>query len=129
MTDFSTKRLSAEEFALVRSAYAETYPVRPLLNHIDDLVDLCERAVPALRSVGMKTWIAEFKAMQPTLFPGPAAEADGKRPVNWFDGGYLENGHCSFMQSMNGMHYCCCLPHDHEGQHRAHSQAGTEAKP
>lgn len=35
--DFSNKRLSAAEWSLIREAYAETYPVRPLLNHVDEL--------------------------------------------------------------------------------------------
>lgn len=52
-----------------------------------------------------------------------------KRPSNWFDGGYLENGHCSFMQAMNGAHYFCCLPHAHKGPHRTDSQSikGSES--
>jgi len=45
------------------------------------------------------------------------------RPINWFDGGYLGNGHCSFMQAMNGAHYFCRLAHGHEGPHLADSQS------
>lgn len=49
------------------------------------------------------------------------------RPVNWFDGGYLGNGHCSFMQAMNGANYFCCLPHAHEGPHLTDSQSAKKA--
>lgn len=35
--DFAAARLSVEEWPLVRTAYPETYPVRPLLNHVDEL--------------------------------------------------------------------------------------------
>lgn len=48
-------------------------------------------------------------------------DAIKKRPSNWFNGGYLGNGHCSFMQAMNGAHYFCCLPHAHDGPHRTDS--------
>lgn len=37
MIDFSAARLSADEWLLIREAYTETYPVRPLLNHVDAL--------------------------------------------------------------------------------------------
>lgn len=46
----------------------------------------------------------------PAIQHGPQSQS-GNAPSNWFDGGYLGNGHCSFMQAMNGWHYCCCLPH------------------
>jgi hypothetical protein len=46
--DFSSKRLStAGEWSLIRDLYAETYPVRPLLNHVDELA-------AALREIGDK---------------------------------------------------------------------------
>ncbi len=45
------------------------------------------------------------------------------RPVNWFDGGYLGNDHCSFMQAMNGKHYCCQLSHGHDGPHSQSAKA------
>ena len=45
----------------------------------------------------------------------------GAKPTNWFDGGYLDNGHCSFMQAMYGKHYCCRLPHGHDGAHSPNS--------
>jgi hypothetical protein len=53
------------------------------------------------------------------------------KPTNWFDAGYLENGHCSFMQAMNGWHYCCRLPHAHDGPHVADDghTSKTGAKP
>lgn len=35
--DFAAVRLSASELSMIREVYAETYPVRPLLNHIDEL--------------------------------------------------------------------------------------------
>lgn len=41
------------------------------------------------------------------------------RPATWFDGGYLGNGHCSFMWARNGSGACCCLLHGHEGPHVA----------
>ena len=40
-------------------------------------------------------------------------------PPTWFDGGYLGNGHCSFMWARNGAGACCRLPHGHEGPHVA----------
>lgn len=51
-----------------------------------------------------------------SLHAGKAA-----RPLphaTWFDGGYLNNGHCSFMWARNGAGACCNLPHGHEGSHR-----------
>jgi hypothetical protein len=36
----------------------------------------------------------------------------------WFDGGYLNNGHCSFMWERNGEGACCQLAHGHEGPHQ-----------
>jgi hypothetical protein len=30
-------RLPPEQWAIIREMYAETYPVRPLLNHVDEL--------------------------------------------------------------------------------------------
>lgn len=45
----------------------------------------------------------------------------GAKPLkhaNWFDGGYLGNGHCSFMWARNGAGACCALAHGHEGPHR-----------
>lgn len=38
--------------------------------------------------------------------------------ATWFDGGYLGNGHCSFMWARNGSGACCNLPHGHEGPHQ-----------
>lgn len=35
--DFSAVRLAAGELELIRQVYAETYPVRSLLNRIDEL--------------------------------------------------------------------------------------------
>jgi hypothetical protein len=35
--DFAAVRLRPQEWPIIREAYAETYPVRPLLNHIDEL--------------------------------------------------------------------------------------------
>lgn len=36
--DFSKARIgSADEWQLIRDLYAETYPIRPLLNHVDEL--------------------------------------------------------------------------------------------
>lgn len=43
MTDFASKRLSEAEWLLIREAYAETYPVRPLLNHVDELQSALRR--------------------------------------------------------------------------------------
>lgn len=38
VSDFATVRVSGpEEWRVIRDAYAETYPVRPLLNHVDEL--------------------------------------------------------------------------------------------
>jgi hypothetical protein len=45
------------------------------------------------------------------------------KPATWFDGGYLGNGHCSFMWARNGEGACCRLPHGHEGPHVADSQS------
>ena len=49
--------------------------------------------------------------------------------ATWFDGGYLGNGHCSFMWARNGAGACCCLPHGHEGPHKEDSQSDASAKP
>lgn len=35
--DFAAVRLAASELELIRQVYAETYPVRSLLNRIDEL--------------------------------------------------------------------------------------------
>lgn len=35
--DFSKVRLKPGELTMLRDAYAETYPVRPLINHVDEL--------------------------------------------------------------------------------------------
>ncbi len=35
--DFAAVRLSASELSTIREVYAEIYPVRPLLNRIDEL--------------------------------------------------------------------------------------------
>lgn len=35
--DFSRVRLKPGELPIIREAYAETYPVRTLLNHVDEL--------------------------------------------------------------------------------------------
>jgi hypothetical protein len=50
------------------------------------------------------------------------------KPATWFDGGYLGNGHCSFMWARNGEGACCRLQHGHEGAHVADSQTakGTQ---
>jgi hypothetical protein len=65
------------------------------------------------------------------------AALQGARPLKhatWFDGGYLGNGHCSFMWARNGAGACCSLSHGHEGPHRdsqseaALSGAGTAAE-
>jgi hypothetical protein len=37
--------------------------------------------------------------------------------ATWFDGGYLGNGHCSFMWARNGKADFCSLSHGHEGPH------------
>lgn len=42
-------------------------------------------------------------------------EARAIRPVFWFDAGYLNNGHCSFMRSRDGA--SCCGSHGHAGEH------------
>jgi hypothetical protein len=48
--------------------------------------------------------------------------------ATWFDGGYLDNGHCSFMWARNGAGACCRLAHGHAGPHMDDSQSdrGTE---
>lgn len=35
---FASKRLTAPEWPLIREYYQGTYPVRPLINHVDELV-------------------------------------------------------------------------------------------
>lgn len=42
-----------------------------------------------------------------------------ERAPTWFDGGFLDNGHCSFMWARNGAGACCRLPRGHEGAHIA----------
>lgn len=59
-------------------------------------------------------FLSRLQAIRRTILPP-------SRPVNWFDGGCLGNGHCSFMQAMNGKHYCCRLPHGHDGAHSSYS--------
>jgi hypothetical protein len=45
--DFSKLRVSgADEWKLLAQAYAETYPVRPLMNHVAELVALLTRIMP-----------------------------------------------------------------------------------
>lgn len=44
----------------------------------------------------------------------------------WVDGGYLGNGHCSFMYGgFRGA--CCCLSHGHKGPHLTDSQSSGGA--
>lgn len=50
------------------------------------------------------------------------------KPATWFDGGYLGNGHCSFMWARNGAGACCRLPHGHEGTHLAESQSDAKGE-
>ena len=48
----------------------------------------------------------------------------GATKKKWVDGGYLGNGHCSFMYgSYRGA--CCRLPHGHQGQHLTDSQSAA----
>lgn len=42
---FPHLRLDARELELIRSAYAETYPVPPLLDYIDELVALLRELI------------------------------------------------------------------------------------
>jgi hypothetical protein len=45
--DFSKLRVSgADEWKLLAEAYAETYPVRPLMNHVAELAALLMHIVP-----------------------------------------------------------------------------------
>lgn len=47
--DFATVRVSGpEEWRVIREAYAETYPVRPLLNRIDELETALMSLLPGL---------------------------------------------------------------------------------
>jgi hypothetical protein len=52
--DFSLVRLNhAGELGMIRMAYVETYPVRPLLNHVDELAALLREYMtefPAFRA-------------------------------------------------------------------------------
>jgi hypothetical protein len=47
--DFAKSRVSGpEEWKVIREVYAETYPVRPLLNRIDQLEDALLSLLPGL---------------------------------------------------------------------------------
>jgi hypothetical protein len=61
-----------------------------------------------------ESWLSGYRA---AVRDAAKATIRRKLPSNWFDAGYLDNGHCSFMQAMNGKHYCCCLSHGHDGPH------------
>ena len=67
-------------------------------------------------------FLARLQAIRRTVLPP-------SQPVNWFDGGYLGNGHCSFMQAMNGKSYFCCLLHGHDGPHLTDSQSAKAGEP
>lgn len=45
---------------------------------------------------------------------GPTV-ARGVPRTHWFDAGYLNNGHCSFMRTVDGA--SCCGSHGHAGEH------------
>jgi hypothetical protein len=47
--DFAKARLRPEEWPLIRDLYAETYPVRPLVNHCDEMKSLLEFAIDEIR--------------------------------------------------------------------------------
>lgn len=62
--DFATSRVSGpEEWKVIREAYAETYPVRPLLNHVDELKAL------------LREYMAEFPAFRAKPVGSPHSEA------------------------------------------------------
>lgn len=42
-SELLARRITDEELLVIRSAYAETYPVRPLLNELDELLKDKER--------------------------------------------------------------------------------------
>ena len=46
--DFSKVRLAPRELDIIREAYAETYPIRTLLNHLDELSAALRRVQTAL---------------------------------------------------------------------------------
>lgn len=64
-----------------------------------------------------ESWLAGYRA---AVRDGAKTNRKPKPPT-WFDGGYLGNGHCSFMWARNGEGACCGLPHGHEGAHLADS--------
>ncbi|HXN95997.1 MAG TPA: hypothetical protein VN879_15945 [Candidatus Acidoferrales bacterium] len=73
MTDFAAKRISdADEWRIIRVAYAETYPVRLLLNHYDELAALLRRAAKAFPYDD--GWLHEAQS----LFDGSQADAGVK---------------------------------------------------
>lgn len=57
--DFAKSRVSGpEEWKVIREAYAETYPVRPLLNHIDRLEAAINKAIRCNTQAEWRAWVA-----------------------------------------------------------------------
>lgn len=51
------------EFSLIRDLYMETYPVRPLLNHVDELAQL------------LREYMTEFPAFRAKPVGSPGSDA------------------------------------------------------
>lgn len=59
--DFATVRVSGpEEWRVIREAYAETYPVRPLLNHVDELREALRHMHDSFHKQPCVCWINDL---------------------------------------------------------------------
>jgi hypothetical protein len=59
--DFSRSRVSGpKEWRVIREAYAETYPVRPLLNHVDELREALRYMHDSHHKQPCVCWIADL---------------------------------------------------------------------
>lgn len=74
-----------------------------------------------------ESWLAGYRA---AVRDASKAKRKPLPHATWFDGGYLGNGHCSFMWARNGAGACCNLPHAHKGPHQEDPpQSDTNAMP
>lgn len=60
-------------------------------------------------------WDTAYRDTQPMWPFAQAWDETPRKPIGWFDAGYLNNGHCSFMRVRDGA--SCCGSHGHNGEH------------
>lgn len=70
----------------------------------------------AVRDMRKGKCLIRFTPFKPTGhgIEGPTVTRGVPR-THWFDAGYLDNGHCSFMRTVDGA--SCCGSHGHAGEH------------